>query len=526
LFILLAVVLPAAEVPDVILRIQPEGGIRVGQPFRLTLDVAGGDVSTLPDLQGLLGDPFRAEFTGSGTSANVSIINGKSVSRKSLMLNWVVVPLVPGDYNIPAITVMTVNGPATTLPVGLTVLGTDDVPFRFVVTTGKDTWYAGEAIDLSLELHFPSRSLDPRIRELVPDDEFPQIIGSIDIDPPVLVSKDNASLWKTGKVLTVRSVGTGGTMTIPPVRCEFIFDDYDRSRSDTFGQRQSSVLFSEPLTLTILQPPEKLIGTSGSRLEIKTGSPRVLEGDTVSVSVILSGIDNPDQADMPVSKLEQAFGRDYIWKAEGEGTVESDSVVFHFTALPMIPSSGSKGSFTLPITDKETGSVLVLDGGTLPLEVLPVGKTVMVEGWELSGAGSRFQGGQSFFTIGEILNSRARIISRNGIDTGLWLLTAPVVPVLILFVILVLRLVPGSDPANPEHLARRLYRLLRKRKGRPPLIEIYGILVHLNEAGVYKCPELLSSMEAELFSGAPADTSGRSFDKPVTDILKKGRGPR
>lgn len=504
------------ENPELSLSLNPASGLAVGEAFQLTLELTGSDPLELPDVSGALGDAFTVTYVGSGQMIRTRHVNGKTVTRRSLQFNWQIHPLKEGAYQIPALTVITETGPVTTLPISMRVAAARRSHFSFRIVPVKETCFAGEIAVLRAEFIFPPSVLEPMFRfEKGIVEWLPGVIGVRELPTEPVTGADGEVLYLKGLEILFKQ-DQPGKFTLDPVSVHVTSLGGGLFEQEGFGFPETTYLQSKEFSMLFKAAPEKLIGSEGTQLSVKVNPGRGYTGDSLSVTLEILGLDNPEKVDLDISDLQKGFGPSYIWEGPTEGVVLEDRVTFYLTAIPLeVPVQRGKG-LEFRITDKNTGQVRILRQERLPVDVLsPVGSPGLSpeKGAQDPGASN------DQIPIYTALQVRKEnpLIPYGLVKKVLAILW--VVPLLLAGIGSVWEFHDYCRSRNSLPSQRgKLLKALSRKKNKPTVPELYRSLISLKEAGFDGLDPLLGEMEQVIYRPQGV-MDNRQFDKQVIEWL-------
>ena len=352
---------------------------------QLTVVVSGGEaaVDTAPirDFQ----------VTSRGQSSSVQIVNTR-VSRET-RFQYALSPLRAGTLVVPALTVRSGGDEAITDPISILVTDapaatddTRDVALRAEVSNA--TPFLGEELVYTLRVEAAVPIFDASYRE-------PELKGFL---VRKLDGQRTGTAVRNGRevrvteityLLTPREVGklTIGPATLScqvpapgePGRRRDPFNPLD----DPFFRRQrvaERVVRSPEVSLEVWPLPPAPAGTAFSglvgdfTLSAALTPPAVAAGDSATLTVVLEGRGNVEEASAPEVELPPGFkiypdNPETDVKPTAAGTAGTKR--FRFALVPTVTGDYQLGPFRLGAFDTKSGSYRTLQAGPFPLRVTP-----------------------------------------------------------------------------------------------------------------------------------------------------------
>lgn len=292
----------------------------VGEPVVLRLAFEGISPPGVPELT--LPDGLRAQFNGS--SREFSFVNGRSST--TLVYNYSVVALKPGDYTIPGFAYEVEGQRLASQPISLRVMKGDETGgggdplrrFGFVrMVVPKSEVYVGEVIPFEVQLYVQGAE-DLQMPQIAADGF---ILGKL-TKPAQSRTQVNGILYT---VLIFKAAATAireGNLNLGPAECTLVLripagrtqrrdpnDPFGGDPFDFFGERfrrQPATLKSDPVVLKVRPLPAEgrpgsFAGAVGVFGMVATGGPaQVALGDPVTLKVQISGRGNLEAVSYPV----------------------------------------------------------------------------------------------------------------------------------------------------------------------------------------------------------------------------------
>ncbi len=285
---------------------------RVGEGVTLSLTFVGGQPSSLPQMPQV--PNLKISYAG---NQHLGIIeNGRTTQTMTLM--YLVTPVQPGDYTIPAINVQVGGATLPSQPLKLKVLkggekppntGTEKLAF-IKLLAGKSEVYVGEVFPVEIRLYFQAgRDVQmPNLRgdgftvgKMIPQPSSEQIGNQI---YNVYIFRTLAVPVKTGR------------LNFGPAECNLNVQVRQSSSSDPFAARftlQQVSPTSDPLMINVLPLPAKNVPASFSgavgnySLAFSASPTNLIAGDPITVKIQISGRGALDNILLPGTNLWHDF---------------------------------------------------------------------------------------------------------------------------------------------------------------------------------------------------------------------------
>ncbi len=385
---MLAAAVPAARA-DLAVTARPDRTTVVaGEPFRFTVNVAGGDQSvpapTIPPVAGL-------DFAAAGQAQNITMVNG-TVSA-SITYQYTAVAHTPGPLVLPSVVVTWQGKAYATDPIRLTVVKGgpsgapgqpgapgNDAPGAFVsAAASKRRAYVGEQVVYSLRLHHRVQLVSqPRF---VGTPTFPGFVAE-DLETRSYTAPHQGLQYNVAEVRTALFPTAPGEVAItgPAIQIAVAEGGGSDPFAMFFGGARTHNLQPEPVRVTILPLPEEgrpagFTGAVGSyRLTAALDHTSVEVGRPVTLTLEVAGrglvkaLREPVWPEIPgVRRYETLTDV----KSHHEGDAIVGSKIFRATLIPQTSGRIAIPTIVYPVFDPEVRKYLALRTGGLVLAVKP-----------------------------------------------------------------------------------------------------------------------------------------------------------
>jgi hypothetical protein len=361
----------------------------LGEQVTLALTFEGGSPQNVPSptVPGL-------EITSSGSSQNLSIVNGAMTS--TVTINYSLTPRRTGEFIIPAMTAEVDGQQITTQPLRLTVLKAD-APAAATVNSGNEIAFM--RLILPQKKVYVGEMLTAQLQICVRDDV--QNFGNFQLSA---VNADGVAVGKSAEAGRFRSqignrvytviplsyaltVVKSGTLTLGPFTANAVavLPSPNQGEFPFFnqGEQKQVALATEPVTLDS-QPlpdqnkPANFNGAVGDfTITVNVGPTNLTVGDPVTVRVVVAGRGTLDSVSLPDQSALQNF-KLYPPTTKTEFTDQlglEGRKTFEEIVTPQTDMVHEWPSFTFSYFNPDDGQYHTLAQAAVSLAVRPAGTT-------------------------------------------------------------------------------------------------------------------------------------------------------